>query len=178
MLENQRSVDDLECVPGFRMEIDLNSTDFQSEWKRCNMVANYVSDYISYEYKHRELAENLFSTIINEFLEAINRIAVPKSMIHFVIISATGSLQLQVTHECQLCFAPLYVDFIHQVSQSVDNSLYLNLLVGESLPSPSFNQLGLAMIVHDFGSRIEVEQQGNSSSLRTTIFIPTKDFAS
>jgi hypothetical protein len=162
----------------FRMEIDLNANDFHTEWKRCNMVANYLADYTAYEYKRRELAENLFSTIINELLEAIARLAAFRSVIRFSLCQDKEGLMIDVNHECQENLVGVYRDFVTSINQTDDRDLYLDLLTGETIPSPSFNQLGLAMIVHDFGGTIALEQRGGSPFMTTHVHIPTREFAS
>jgi hypothetical protein len=160
------------------MEIDLNATDFQAEWKRCNMLANYLADYTAYEYPRRELAENLFSTIINEVLEAVARLAALKSVIRFALQPEPGRLTIKVDHECQPALVPHYAEFVRKISPQVADPLYLSLLTGSDARSDSFNQLGLAMIVHDFGGRIELAQRGDTPFMCTTVHIPTKELAS
>ena len=177
-MDNQDNDDQTRRGPAFEMEIDLNANDFTSEWKRCNLVANYLADYTAYEYKHRELAENLFSTIINELLEAIARMAAFKSVIRFALRPNPGSLSIQVDHECQEPIVAHYTEFVKQVSQGSGKGVYFDLLVIDSLPRPAFNQLGLAMIVHDFGGKIEIQQRGGTPFMRTCVSIPTKEFAS
>jgi hypothetical protein len=168
----------LETKAGFKMELDLNATDFQTEWKRCNMLANYLADYTAYEYPRRELAENLFSTIINELLEAVARLAALKSVIRFALLPEPGGLAIRVDHEVQHTLASRYRDFVGRISHQVGESLYLSLLTEDQGESNSFNQLGLAMIVHDFGGRIEAEQRGDTPFMCTRVFIPTKELAS
>ena len=169
---NHNSPDD------FKLEIDLNSSDFHAEWKRCNMVANYLADFTAYEYQHREQAENLFSTIINELLEAVARLAAFKSVIRLALRPQSGRLSIRVEHECQAALVSHYTDFVQQISHQVGDSLYVNLLTEEDSGAPDFNQLGLAMIVHDFGGVIELEQRGDTPFMNTVVSIPTKEFAS
>ena len=172
-MEKRQFGDTARFEPDFKMEIDLTAADFLTEWKRCNMVANYLADYSAYEYKNREQAENLFSTIINELLEAIARLAETTSVIHFKLQPEDEQLSILVDHECQAPLVPHYADFVQNIGQDSGNALYLELLVNDDLPAPAFNQLGLAMIVHDFGGRINLEQRGDTPFLCTRVSIPT-----
>ncbi len=162
---------------GFRIEISLNAADFQAEWKRCNMVANYLADYTAYEYARRELAENLFSTVINELLEAVARLAAARSAIRFALAAEPGGLAIHVEHECRPTLLARYSEFVGSLAGLAGDPLYLRLLTDDSGDTAAFNQLGLAMIVHDFGGRIELERRGDAPLLCTRVTIPTEDFA-
>ena len=107
-----------------------------------------------------------------------HRYKIARGVIRFALRPLPGRLSIRVEHECQAALVPFYTTFVKSISQQVGDSLYVNLLTEDESGTPAFNQLGLAMIVHDFGGVIELEQRGDTPFMNTTVSIPTKEFAS
>jgi len=161
---------------GLKIEVGLNAGDFLLEWKRSALVANYLADFMAYEYPHREMAENLISTVLNELIEAAYRLAVDRSPLQLLLRTEDGHLIIALDHQCQPGLSSTYREFVGQLVQGSDGPLYFQLLEAETRPEPLFNQFGLAMIAHDFSGQITVEDLG-TTQLRTTIDLPTKELS-
>ncbi len=141
------------------------------------MLANYIAEYIAYQYAQRERAENLISTIANEFLEAVVNLAPADSALVIRCAQEKGGLRLNVEHQVHPNLAAPYIDFVKDLCQENNNGQYLDLLTSTRSPDQYFNQLGLTMLAHDFGACLEVIPAENNRIL-TRILIATQEFQS
>lgn len=168
---------DQASAPLFAFEMTLLARDFQAEWKRCNMLANYFAAYVAYQFGHKERAENLISTIMNELLEAAVRLAPVHSDL-FIGCTQTGDgLQLDARHIIRAEAVLPYLAFLEELNGNDNDRHYLDLLTTESKPTEYFNQLGLMMLAHDFGVRLSAQPDQNTDHYNTQIFIPNQEFS-
>ena len=157
------------------IELTLQAEDFHAEWKRCNMLANYIAEYIAYQYIQRERAENLISTIANEFLEAIVHLAPGKSELTIRCTQLETGLRLNADHQIHSQISTAYADFVKDLCQEASDVSYLELLTSTQQPNQYFNQLGLTMLAHDFGACMKVNFQ-DENHVATEILIATEEF--
>ncbi len=161
----------------FAFELTLLVGDLQLEWKRCNMLANYIASYIAYQFKHQERAENLISTIANELLEAVVFLAPQHANLFISCRQFKHGLVLEVKHIIRAEAVQPYLAFVEDLNNEALNQQYLNLLTTESKPAESFNQLGLLMLAHDFGAHLTTYRGNNSDEICTRIFIAGQEFS-
>jgi hypothetical protein len=139
-------------TPDLAFELTLQARDFYAEWKRCSMVANYISEYASYQFPQRERAENLISTIANEILESVVRLAPDTSDLVFRCEQTASGLLLETEHFIRPEAAAGYQEFLACLRAETSEELFLRLLTtDDERPVPTFNELGLTMLVQDFG---------------------------
>ena len=48
------------AASGGRISLRLQARDFSRDWRRYNLVANYVAEYASYFFAHKDRAVYLF----------------------------------------------------------------------------------------------------------------------
>jgi hypothetical protein len=161
----------------FAFELSLLVGDLQAEWKRCNMLANYIAAYLAYQFIHQERAENLISTIANELLEAVVFLAPQHSHLFISCRQFKQGLVLEVKHIIRAEAVRPYLSFLEGLNSDALNQQYLNLLTSESKPAESFNQLGLLMLAHDFGAHLTTYWGNNSDDICTRIFIAAQEFS-
>lgn len=137
--------------------LHLDVTDFRHEWSRCNLLANYVGEYVAYQYEQRERAENLISTITNEFLEAIIAVAPNGSLLALQYKQIAGDLAIEAEHDVPADVSSAYLAFLRTMKLEESRQQYFDLLVAEEPVASNFNQLGLMMLAHDFGVQFITE---------------------
>jgi hypothetical protein len=167
---------DQSSPPLFAFELTLLAGDFQTEWKRCNMLANYFAAYVAYQFAHKERAENLISTILNELLEAAVRLAPEHSDLFIGCTQTREGLWLDTRHIIRAEAVSSYLAFLEELNGNDNDRRYLDLLTTESQPMEYFNQLGLMMVAHDFGARLSAQPDQNTDHFNTQVFIPTQEF--
>jgi hypothetical protein len=163
--------------PVFEFECMLDSGDFHREWVRCSMLANYVAEYTAYQFARREWAENLISTVANDFLEAVVRLSPEKNGMTLRCVQYAESLLLEASHRLRPEMAGAYRAFLTDISTRDIDAIYFRLLTGTERLQPAFNQLGLLMLVHDFGARLAASIDEPGGVITTRVFIPTKELS-
>lgn len=156
----------------FLFALTFEVDDFHREWSRCSLLANYVGEYIAYQFTQCERAENVISTITNEFLEAVIALAPRSSRLALRYQQTPGKLQIEAEHRVHDAAYRAYLDFLAGLNPAWIRQQYLELLVaGEQTPNV-FNQLGLMMLIHDFDVQFRVQDQAARSCLTTQVLIP------
>ncbi|MBN1875088.1 MAG: hypothetical protein JXA33_12720 [Anaerolineae bacterium] len=161
----------------FAFELTVQNNDFLTEWQRCNMVANYVADYTAYQFAQRERAENLISTITNELLETVVRVAPGEGDLLLRCVQMETGLLLETYHQVRAAMIAPFRDFIATLNHADLDDLYLTWLTTETQPAMAFNQLGLIMLVHDFGARVEIYWDDPQGHIHIQVFIPNDEFS-
>jgi len=159
----------------FSFDLCLQMDDLHQEWERCNMLANYLAAYVSCQFARQERAENLISTIINEFLESLIRLAPEHSDFFLRCTQFEKGLQFSARHRVHRKNRAAYLDFLAEINGQDVEEHYLQLLATEIPSSGHFNQLGLMMLRHDFGVHFTVEEE-DTHYIHTQILIPTREF--
>ena len=152
--------------------LTLTVDEFHHEWSRCNLLANYVGEYVAYQFTQRERAENLISTITNEFLESLIALAPGTSQLSLNYVQTPDALCIEATHSVYSAMRSAYYDFLTGLDPANCQQQYLTLLVAETQPATSFNQLGLTMLTHDFGVRFNAQIHEEHSRLTTQLVTP------
>ena len=161
--------------PALEFECMLDAGDFHKEWVRCSMAANYIAEYTAYQFARREWAENLISTVANDFLEAVIRLSPERDGVTIRCVQFKETLLLEVKHSLRPEMVKPFRQFLTQVCADDVNDLYFQLLTATDRPVPPFNQLGLVMLVHDFGARLAARVDEKGGVVTTRVFIPTKE---
>jgi hypothetical protein len=156
---------------GSRIAVTLPARDFASDWRRYNLVANYVAEYASYFFAHRDRAENVISSVFYELLE------------HMATISredAGLSVRLQ-TQEARVVFEistsnarPEALDphrkLLEALGSANIDSLYREILEAPSTEPGQQEKLGLTMLAHDYQARFSTtEDPAGSVTLLASI---------
>lgn len=160
--------------PFFAIEMNFLEQDFQLEWQRCSMLANYIAAYVAYQYTQYGRAENLISTVVNELLEAITRLSPGQSPLRIRCFQLPDGIRLDTKFAVHNEIMPAYLEFMQ--SLDTDESQYLELLTNRIQTLQHFNQLGLAMLAYDFNVKFKTNMDDGSNHIQTQVFIPTQEF--
>lgn len=161
----------------FSFGIALPTLDLQRQWRRCNLLANYVAEYVAYQFPQREWAENLISTVTNEFLEAIALLAPPNSELFIRCFQLPDMLELELEHSVHRELVEVYTEFLTELADALNEGHYFALLTDTKRPAVAFNQFGLAMLVHDFAARIAARLDPQTNRICVRVSLPTMEIA-
>lgn len=165
------------ATPPFTFELTAPALDFQVEWERCNMLANYLAEYVAYQFLQRERAENLISTIVNELLEAVARLSPQDATLTIACVQLAEGLQINIRHTVRADALLPYLTFLNDTANNANDECYLQLLTGEINPKEQFNRLGLMMLAHDFNAHLSGVLEENTNRVYTKVFIPDREFS-
>lgn len=159
-----------DTVAALTFELQILAGDLQSQWKRCNMVANYIAEYVSYQFSDREWAENLISSVTNEFLEAVSSLSPADAALTVRCRHRDSDLVIEIEHGLRPDIAPPYAALLNELAHGVSDDRYLARLTANR-PLIGFNQLGLTMIAHDFGVQItgKLNNRRNHASVQLVV---------
>lgn len=160
----------------FTIKLTLPAKNLLNDWKQCSMLANYIAEYVGYQYEQQERAENLISTITNELLEAITSLAPEHSDLIITLHQSIEGLQLDTNHSIHANLASPYQQFLNSLKQPNHEDKYFDMLTTEETPDLYFNQLGLLMLTHDFGASFANCPTDQNGRVCTQLFIDNKEF--
>jgi hypothetical protein len=162
-------------APFFAIELLVQSQDIQDRWQRCNMLANYIAEYVAYQFPEREWAENLLSTVMNEFLEAIACLSPSRAELTLRCTQFAGNLMIEIKHSLRPNAIEPYLTFLSELAGATIDDIYFGLLTATERPDVGFNQFGLAMLVHDFHARIAAQLDDATGQIYIQVGVPTKE---
>jgi len=162
-------------APVFAIELLVQAQDIQDRWQRCNMLANYIAEYVAYEFPEREWAENLISTVTNEFLEAVAYLSPGRAELALCCTQFAGDLLIEIKHNLHPNAIEPYLTFLSQLAGATIDDIYFGLLTATDRPELSFNQFGLAMLVHDFHVCIAAQLDDTTGQICIQVGVPTKE---
>ena len=166
----------------FTFDLSFLIADFQQEWGRCNMAANYIAAYAAYQFPQHERVENLISTVANEMLETAVFLAPSHSDLQIRYTQLKDGLHIDIAHDIRNDAITPYFALLDVLTGGHNNALYLKLLTDEEESSNNFNQLGLTMISNDFGAHLNAKLKNESGNdhnnrVQTQLFIPIKELS-
>lgn len=159
------------------IELLVQAQDIQDRWQRCNMLANYIAEYVAYQFPAREWAENLISTVTNEFLEAVACLSPDCADLTLRCTQYASTMQIEIEHSVQPNALQPYLTFLSELSGTTIGDLYFRLLTAAERPELSFNQFGLVMLVHDFHARVAARLDTATGQIRIRVSVPTKEIS-
>ena len=160
----------------FAIKLTLPARNLLNDWKQCSMLANYIAEYVGYQFPQQERAENLISTITNEILESIVALAPEQTDLILSLQQFEDGLQFNADHGIRADASSPYVQFLNSLNQSGSEKRYFEMLTTEDRPEFYFNQLGLLMLTHDFGVSFSNCAQDKPNRICTQLFIANKEF--
>ena len=163
------------AAPFFAIELLVQAQDIQDRWQRCNMLANYIAEYVAYQFPEREWAENLISTVTNEFLEAVACLSPGRAELVLRCTQSTSNLLIEIEHSLRPNAIQPYLRFLSELSGTMIDDIYFGFLTAADRPELSFNQFGLAMLVHDFHARIAARLDDATGQICIQVGVPTKE---
>lgn len=164
-------------APHFAIQLTVRADDLQASWRRCNLLANYIAEYVAYQFPEREWAENLISTVANEFLEAVVQLAAPGGDLRITCRQYEGALLLELDHPLRPELVAPYRAFLAELCGPGTADLYFAQLADATRPEAPFNQLGLLMLVHDFHARIGARHEAPDGPITVRVYVPTREIA-
>ena len=177
-MEAKINAADVDSASSVIFAVNVQINDFQIEWNRCNLLANYMGEYIAYQFAQRERAENVISTITNEYLESVIALAPSSSALALSCTQKVNELRIAADHQIRIEILVPYLDFLASLQPDRGQARYLELLTSEERPATYFNQLGLAMLNHDFGIQITAHFDEQQKRIQSQLVAPIEALVS
>jgi hypothetical protein len=148
---------------GGSVALRLPARDFSRDWRRFNLVANYVAEYASYFFSHKDRAENVISSVFYEMLGHMAAISREDAMLAVRLDSAGGKVLFQIATSGALpATVGPHEGLVAELGRGDPGDVYRRMLEREPQAAGLAGEIGLAMIAHDYRAALttRVDPQG------------------
>jgi hypothetical protein len=144
-------LDSKNVQPHIRLNLPVH--DFMLDWRRCNLVANYIAEYVSYYFEQKDRAENLISSVFYELIEHL----VARAQDETTVDIGFSTFEEWLVFEISLCMPSEEVAGLKELLGGLQgkdlDSYYMEILeTGMDEVQPK-NKMGMVMIAHDYRAR-------------------------
>jgi hypothetical protein len=138
-----------------RIDLRVPARDFSRDWRRYNLVANYVAEYASYFFEHKDRAENVISSVLYELLEHMAGISREDAEIALRLVAREGRLIFEIaTSGASYETLGPHQELVAGLARGDLTQVYRRLLESEAEGEGHPGELGLAMLAHDYGAEL------------------------
>jgi hypothetical protein len=151
-----------------KIALMLLAKDFVSDWRRFNLVANYIAEYASYFFEHRDRAENVISSVFYELLEHMAALSRDDAGLSVRLRTQDRRVVFEIsTSNPRPEALKLDRKLLEALGSADIDSFYREIL---EAPSTDQGQLGLTMLAHDYRARFSsTEDPSGAVTLQATI---------
>lgn len=153
--------------PQIRLTMPVN--DFLLDWRRYNLVSNYIAEYSAYYFMHKDRAENLISSIFYELIDHVASNSTSDAQLDIKFATIEDWLVFEISSCFSAENAAKIADFIKEVNQA-NLDVYFKKYIEADLDEQSIqHQMGLIMIAHDYHARlgVKLEEKAGSAAERS-----------
>jgi hypothetical protein len=156
---------------GRRIGLTLPARDFAADWRRYNLVANYIAEYVSYFFEHRDRAENVISSVFYELLEHMATLSREDSRLGVRLLTVDDRVVFEIsTSNPKAETLDTHRRFLAALSSANIDTLYREVLEAPADDSRRQGELGLTMIAHDYRARLSTsEDPAGSVTLHASV---------
>jgi hypothetical protein len=150
--------------PGSRIAVTLPARDFVSDWRRYNLVANYIAEYASYFFEHRDRAENVISSVFYELLEHMATISREDARLDMRLLTVEGRMvfEISTSNPKAEALGPHRRLLVALGGTDID-SLYRAILEAPPAETRQPGELGLTMLAHDYRAKLSTTEEPSGS---------------
>ena len=153
--------------------LTITPIDLVAHWQRCGKLADFISNFQSYNFQDKSKSRRILSTIINEMVENVVKFNTNnlkdihihiKNLAHFLTIETRNTSSSTQTQ-----------NYIHCLSQFKDHdieTLYINQLMASAESHDNQSGLGLLSLKKDFNADLSVlieHKDENHFFVRSTV---------
>jgi hypothetical protein len=147
------------------LQLTVPVKDFTLDWRRYNLISNYIAEYSAYQFEHKDKAENLISSVFYELIEHMVSAAQKEARleIKFYIIEQWMLFELSSNFSTEELTK--ITEILNQLLNADIDSFYSSLLE-EDLDKPENKAiLGLAMLAHDYNTELSASKEADTGEI-------------
>lgn len=147
----------------------LSITDLDENWFKVGELANIFAQQIQGSYPSNTGVEIPASVVVNELLENVVKFGAPGSFADLEFFFFSTYYEILLTNACSIEQGENFKFYLERLSGSLQtkslNRLFEEKITLSSLGSSTKTELGLLMILKDYGSKIKVEMTQTDKSV-------------
>jgi hypothetical protein len=153
------------------IRLNLPVRDFTLDWRRCNLVANYVAEYVSYYFDQRDRAENLVSSVLYELMEHLVSSARDETAVDVGFSTAGEWLVFEISFFMPPEEQSRLKELLGEINTRDIDSYYMEVLENGPEKAGPKNAMGIVMIAHDYRAHLSalLHEDGEPSVVRAYI---------
>jgi hypothetical protein len=153
------------------IRLNLPVRDFTLDWRRCNLVANYIAEYVSYYFEQKDRAENLVSSVFYELIEHLVSRARDETAVDIGFSTVGEWLVFEVSFFLTSEERKKLEELLGAINGKDIDDYYLEALESGLENARSTNAMGMIMIVHDYRAQLSalLQEGGEPSVVRAFV---------
>lgn len=168
--------EDKNAVSHLRLVVPVK--DFSLDWRRYNLVANYLAEYSAYHFEHKDKAENLISSVFYELIEQMVAASRHEARLDMQFCTAGPWLVFDVSSSFPRDGIQRLAGTLQEILEA-DIEAYYTALLEDDLDKPSVRRvLGLAMVAHDYHARLAAALEADTGAVTLRARISQEEIAS
>ena len=145
--------------------VTLPAHDFQLDWRRFSLVANYLAEYSAYHFEQKDRAENLISSVFYELLERLASSSRRDARLDIRFSSFTGWLLFELRSSFPAEELSRLRELLGEILAVDMEDYYRQLLASDLETETNRRKLGLVMVAHDYHARLSGQLDAADGSL-------------
>jgi hypothetical protein len=137
----------------FKIVLNFLVDDFKKDWRRCNLVSNYIAEYSGTNFKHEDQIENLISTISNEMIESLFPLSKDNTNIRISFKNLKDDMMFEIENVIKEDNMELYKNILENINNGNVDSQYIECL-NNSYSEENNIRLSFLMIANDYDGKI------------------------
>jgi hypothetical protein len=147
------------------------ASDFALDWRRYNLVANYIAEYSAYRFEPKDAAENLISSVFYELIEYMAGCSRREAKLDVRLYASDRLLRFDLASSFAREEAAQLEAFLREMLRQDLDELYRGLLTAELDSAAGRRELGLTMVAHDYHAGISaaIDEDSGGVTLRALV---------
>jgi hypothetical protein len=164
------------AAPHIRLVVPAN--DFALDWRRYNLIANYIAEYSAYRFEPKDAAENLISSVFYELIEYVVKCSRREAKLDIRLYAGDSLLSFDVASSFSREEVAQLEAFLRELLDRDLDELYRGLLTADLDSTAGRRELGLAMVAHDYHARISASIDEDSGGVTLRALVRMEEFLS
>ena len=155
--------------PHIRLNLPVH--DFTLDLRRCNLVANYIAEYVSYYFEQKDRAENLVSSVFYELIEHLVSKALDDTAVDIGFSTVGEWLVFEISFFLPSEERRGLEELLGEINKKDIDAYYLEALESGLENARPKNAMGMIMIAHDYRAQLSalLQEGGEPSVVRAYI---------
>jgi hypothetical protein len=139
--------------------------DFSLDWRRYNLISNYIAEYSSYQFEHKDKAENLISSVFYELIEHMVSSSRHEAKLDIKFFVGEQWILFDLSSSFSTEGFQKITEILNRLLNTDIDSYYTSLLE-EDLDKPDNKRiLGLAMLAHDYNAQLSASKEADTGAV-------------
>lgn len=134
--------------------LTLPAQDLQLDWRRFNLVANYLAEYAAYHFEQKDRAENLISSVFYELIERLASSSRREARLDIRFTAFANWLLFELRSSFPAEELARIRELLVELQGGDQEGYYRRLLAADLEAEANRHKLGLAMVAHDYHARL------------------------